>query len=112
MGLYCVTNFSSADWIENFRISHETFNYLCQRLRPVIKKLNTRLCCSLSVEKHVRVTLWYLATPMEFHSIGHLFGIAHCTACVIVHEMCKAIVEVLMKLYVVFAEGERVNRYL
>jgi len=46
---------------------------------------------------------------MEFCSIGHLFGIGHCTACVIVHEMYKAIVEVLMKLYVIFPEGERVT---
>lgn len=101
--------FSPADWIENFRISHETFNYLCQQLRPVIEKLNTRLRCSLSVEKRVGVTLWYLATPMEFRSIEHLFGIARCTACVIVHDTCKAIVEVLMKLYIVFPEGERIS---
>ena len=34
------------------------------------------------------VTLWNLLTPMEFYIIGHLFGIACCTASIIVHEMC------------------------
>ena len=101
--------FSAADWIENFRVSQETFTYLCQQLQPAIEKQNTQLRNSLSVEKRVGVTLWYLATPMEFRSIGHLFGIARCTACVIVHETCAAIVDVLLKLYIIFPERERVT---
>ena len=86
--------FLSADWIENFRISHETSNYLCQQLRPVIEKQNTRLHCLLSVEKHC-------------DSI--VLNIDLVPAYMIVHEMCKAIVEVLLKLYIIFPEGERIS---
>ena len=46
---------------------------------------------------------------MEFCSIGHLFGIAHCTACIIVHNTCAAIVDVLPKLCIVFPEQETVT---
>ena len=98
--------FSAADWIENFKISQETFNFLCQQLRPALEKQNTQLRSSLSVEKRLGVTLWYLATSMEFHSIGHLFGIARCTAGVIVHETCAAIVKVLLKLYIISPKGK------
>ena len=77
-------------------------------IRPAIEKQNTQLRNhdSLSVEKRVAVTLWYLA---EFRSIGHLFGIARCIACVIVHETCAAIVDLLLKLYIIFPEGDRVT---
>ena len=46
---------------------------------------------------------------MEFRSTGHLFGIARCTTCVIVHESCAAIVKVLLKLYIIFPKAERVT---
>ena len=90
-------------------MSRQTFNHLCQRLQSVIKKQSTTLRNPLPVEKRVAVTLWYLATPLEFRSIGHLFGIACCTACVIVHETCAAIVQVLLKSYISFPTGDKVK---
>jgi len=62
------------------------------------------------VEKRVAITLWYLATPMEYRSIGHLFGVARCTACVVVHETCTAIVDVLLKAYISFPKGDQVKQ--
>ena len=35
-----------------------------------------------------------MATAAEYHTIGHLFGVAHCMACVIVHNTINAIVDV------------------
>ena len=46
---------------------------------------------------------------MELRSIGKLFGITHCTACVIFHGTCAAIVKVLLTLYIIFPKGERVT---
>ena len=50
----------------------------------------------VSVERRVAVTLWILATvtSSEYRSVFHLFGLAHCTVCVIVHETCKAKIQV------------------
>ena len=42
---------------------------------------------------------------MEYRSIGHLFGVAHCTACIVVHETCAAITDVLLKSYINFPRG-------
>ena len=90
-------------------MSQQTFNHLCQRLQSVIKKQSTTLHNPLPVEKRAAVTLWYLAIPLEFINIGHLFSIARCTACVIVHETCAAIVQVLLKSYVSFSIGDKVK---
>ena len=38
-----------------------------------------------------------------------MFSIAHCTACVIVHETCAEIVQVLLKSYIGFSTGDKVN---
>ena len=101
--------FSAPEWIENIRISQQTFNHLCQRLHSVIKKESTTLHNPLPVEKHVAVTLWYLVISLQFRNIGHLLGIAHCTACVIVHETCTAIVQVLLRSHVSFPTGDKVK---
>ena len=65
---------------------------------------------SLSVEQRVAVTLWYLATPTEYRTIPHLFGIARSTVCEIVHETCHCIVDVLMKDYIKFPYAGRLDR--
>ena len=83
------------DWVENFRVSKETFVYLCGKLQPYIERQDTRLRKAICVEHRVAITLWCLATCGEYHIIGHLFGIASCTFCVIVHDTCKALVSTL-----------------
>uniref|UniRef100_A0A1X7SK58 DDE Tnp4 domain-containing protein n=1 Tax=Amphimedon queenslandica TaxID=400682 RepID=A0A1X7SK58_AMPQE len=63
----------------------------------------------LSVKKRIAITLWFLATPGEFRTISHLFGVARCTVCVVVHETCAAIVSVLMKRFIKFPKGDELN---
>ena len=57
---------------------------------------------SLSVDKKVAITLWCLATPAEYCTIAHLFGVAGCTVCRIVHETCSVIVAQLLNVYIKF----------
>ena len=102
-------SFSQADWRENFRLSHETFNYICDKLKPTIMKQDTRFRRAISVEKRVAITLWVLATTSEYRSVAHLFGVARCTVCVIVRETCQAIVMVLLPIYICFPTGDRLN---
>ena len=90
-------------------MSRVLFNYLCSELRENIEKQDTRLRCSVSVDKRVAITLWRLATNSDYRSIGHMFGIAKGTVCVILHEVCNAIVQVLMKKYIKFPSGEQLK---
>ena len=52
------------------------------------------------------MALWRLATPLEFRSIGHLFGVARNTVCVITQQVCKAIKEELMTRFIQWPKGE------
>ena len=54
------------------------------------------------------ITLWQLATNGDYRSIGHMFGVDKGTACVIVNDVCQAIVKVLLSKYVKFPSGEEI----
>ena len=64
---------------------------------------------SISVEHRVAITPWCLATCAEYRTIGHLFGVARCTVCVIVHDTCAAIVNVLQSQYIQFPVGDKLT---
>ena len=52
------------------------------------------------------ITLWCLATCSEYRTLAHLFGLARCTVCVIVHDTCRVIVSTLQKLFIKFPAGD------
>jgi len=102
-------NFTAHDWMQNFRMSRESFLYLCDQLKPMLEKQTTRLRAPVSVERRVAITLWFLATTAEYRTVAHLFGIARCTVCLIVHETCNAIVTKLMSVYISFPTGDELK---
>ena len=83
-------------------MSKETFMYICSKLSPALVRTDTLIRKCISVEHQVAVTIWCLATPTEYRTIAHLFGIARSTVCEIVHETCHCIVDVLLKEYIKF----------
>ena len=101
--------FEEHDWIQNFRMKTETFLYLCSQLRSVLQRKDTIMRKAISVEKRVAITLWFLATPSEYRTIGHLFGVARSTVCIIVHSTMNAIVSVLLGKYIVFPTGQHLS---
>ena len=74
-----------------------------------IEKQTTYLRQPISVEKRVAVTLWKLATNVEYCILSALFAIGHSTVCVIVIETCNAIAKHLFPRYVYFPTGERLK---
>ena len=63
----------------------------------------------LSVEQQVAATLWCLATPTEYQTIAHLFGIACSTVSETVHEVCHCIVDVLLNEYIKSPSDNRLD---
>ena len=54
---------------------HETLFYiLCNELRPYIHKESTNMRSPVTVEERVTVTVWKLATNIEYRSLTSLFG--------------------------------------
>ena len=67
---------------------------------------------AISVQQRVAITLWCLATPAEYRTIAHLFGVAISTVCQIVHETSLAIVRTLMTTYIKFPTGNQLERVI
>ena len=63
----------------------------------------------MSVQQRVAIILWVLATPCEYRTVFHLFGLAQCTVCCIVKDTCKATVTVLLPKYIKFPIGEKLK---
>ena len=72
-------SFSSEQWLENFRMSRSTFQYLCDELRSMTEREDTRLRKAVPTEKRVALTLWFFATGADYRTIAHLFGVSKST---------------------------------
>ena len=62
------------------------------------------------MKRGVAITLWVLATTVEYHTVGHLFGVARNTISIIVHETCIAIVDKLLPIYIQFPAGNELKK--
>lgn len=87
-------------WRENIRMTHETFDILCDELRPHLEREHTRFRRPVSVEARVAVTIWRVATNVEYRTIAALFGLGRSTVGEIVLDTCEVIAQKLMPKYV------------
>ena len=104
-----MSKFSDDEWHENFRMSKSTFMYICREITPEIKKEDTKFRKAISVEKRVAITMWRLATGSDYQTIGHLFGVAKGTVCVIVCNVCEAIKLKLMPKHIKWSKYEHLK---
>ncbi|MBN3275162.1 SNTG2 protein, partial [Polyodon spathula] len=51
-----------------FSESKQTFNFICNELRPNLEHNDTVMCKAVPVEKHVSIALWKLATNVEYRT--------------------------------------------
>ena len=63
----------------------------------------------VSVEEHVAVTVWKLATNVEYRTLSSIFGLGRPTVGEIVIEMCEVITSKLMSKYVYIPQDSRLR---
>ena len=68
-----------------FRINKETFNKLCNLLRPELEKETTQLRSPVTLEKRVGIAIRRLAKGDSFTSLSMQFGVGSSTC----HMICK-----------------------
>jgi len=61
-------------WKQNLRMTRDTFTILCNELRQHIQKQSTNMRSPVSVEERVAVTVWKLATNVEYRTLASVFG--------------------------------------
>ena len=98
-------SFSSEQWLENFRMSRSTFQYLCGELRSMIEREDTRLRKAVPTDKRIALTLWFFATGADYRTIAHLFGMSKSTVSLVVKDVSSAILKLLPR-YIRFPTGD------
>ncbi|XP_076016110.1 uncharacterized protein LOC143008304 [Genypterus blacodes] len=104
-----VTEFTSAQFIQSFRVSRESFDYICRSVRPVLEKRNTNYRLCVPVRKRVAIALWKLATSSEYRSVSELFGVGISTVFNCVQDFCSAVIRVLLPVHVAFPGAGRLE---
>ena len=82
------STFTSHYWIENFRMSHDTFVYLRDELHASVERNDTTMRQAIPVERRVALTLCFLSTGTDYRTIGHLFGVSKSTVCIVTSGVC------------------------
>ncbi|XP_031334954.1 putative nuclease HARBI1 [Photinus pyralis] len=89
------------DAYRNFlRMDNDTFMELLTLIDDIIKKQDTQLRQSIPSDKRLAVTLRYLASGNTFRDLMYATRIHESTISIIVMEVCKAIIQNLMKTYI------------
>lgn len=90
------------DFFESFRMKKETFRYICdmlrERLQPKPNPLSSRP--SVSTEEKVAIGIYYLACTGELRVIGEVFGLAKATIWKHVNDVCQAVVDILLPIWI------------
>ena len=78
-------------WKENFRVSRDTFEYICQLVGLALQRQNTGMRDAIPVQKRVGASLWQLATGDCYWSCGLMVGLAKPTVLKCCHEFVQDI---------------------
>ncbi len=79
-------------WHVHYRMSRETFDFICRTVNGHLVKQQTNMRATIPVEKRVAVGLWWLANGGSYRSIGQVFGISRSIVCRITKDFVGALV--------------------
>ena len=83
----------SSLWKNDFRVSKDTFDYICQMLGPDLTRQNTRFRRAIPLTKRVGIALWRLGTGNSYRTTGITFGQGKST----VIKICENFMEALIR---------------
>ncbi|XP_074842037.1 uncharacterized protein LOC142008678 [Carettochelys insculpta] len=83
-------------WLQNFCMHWQTFLELCQWLTPALRHQDTWMQRALPIKRRVAISIWKLATPDSYHSVGHQFGVGKATVRAVVVEVVHALNAMLL----------------
>ena len=95
-----VPNFTPSKFVSDFRVSRETFDYICDQVRDLVCKRNTNYRVCVPLKKRVAIAIWKLATGGEYRTISHLFGVGVTTVFNCLQDFCEAAIRVLLPKHI------------
>lgn len=92
-----IVNSSNFDeFVENFRIDKNTFQWLCEKLRPALEPGQFCVRQPLTVEIKVAIALYKLASCSEYRVVGNQFGVHKTSVYRSLKQFCKAMIDILL----------------
>eukprot|EP00079_Xenopus_tropicalis_P018484 XP_004920283.1 PREDICTED: putative nuclease HARBI1 [Xenopus tropicalis] len=92
--------FSNFDWIESFRMTKSTFDYLCDQLRPAMQKTVPDAGQTMPLEVRLAITLWRLGSSSPYRTNENIFGVSRSAIVMIVRDVCEAIISVFTPRFI------------
>ena len=66
------------EWCRDYlRMTERTFCILCNELHPYIRRKSTALWKPISVQRRVAITVWKLATNVEYQTVSTLLELVY-----------------------------------
>ena len=62
--------FTEEQWVANFRMKKETFDFLCSKLEPTLAAEEINVRKPLDVQKQVAVALYWLASSVDYRTVA------------------------------------------
>ncbi|KAJ3588738.1 hypothetical protein NHX12_009592 [Muraenolepis orangiensis] len=95
--------------MQNFRVSRESFEYICGRVKDILGRRNTHFRLSVPLRKRVAIAISKLATGSKYRTISHLFGVGRSTVYNCVREFCDAVVMVLLPVHITVPDADKLE---
>ena len=98
--------FDDSQWYDNFRVSRDTFQFICSHVQNLIRRKDTRLRKCVSVESRVAITLYYLSSTAELRTVANLFGVSKPFVCNCVKNVCEAVNNKMRSRFLFMPKGD------
>lgn len=102
-----VLDFTPFQFMQNFRVSPESFEYIFSQVKHVMGRRNTNYHLCVPIQKRVAIAIWKLATGGEYRTISHLFGVSLSTVFNCVQEFCNTVITVLLPIHMRFLDADK-----
>lgn len=101
-----LANFDYEQWMDHFRMSRSTFEFLLGLVEAKLRRKSTRWGKALEPRRRLAVVLWWYATPSEYRTISCLFGVGLSTVCTLVRQVTCVLNTSLLRRFICLPEGE------
>lgn len=96
-------------WIRNFMLSWRTLHEITEELIPCFQRWRTVMRQLMLTEKHVALTVWWLAKMACHREVSQQFAVGLMTVTNIITEVCFTIELVLLCRTVMLGDMQRVS---
>ena len=97
-------------YLQQFRMSKDTFWYLCQTYGKYFEKATSHLRQPLVPAKRIAIVLHWLAQASSFSELAAMYSVGKSTVATIVHEGVTIHLERLVPEVILFPTGQELDR--